>query len=89
MSFYSDYYKKYYILKNNIIFFTYNKNVIIYFKAIIINIITFNLNKAEKKVIINVPEKFRNFFKLIIKRITGKLLLYYLYNYIIDFIIRK
>ena len=43
------------------------------------------LNKAEKKVIINVPEKFRNFFKLIIKKITGKLLLYYLYNYIIDF----
>ena len=46
----------------------------------------FNLNKAEKKVIVNVLDKFRNFFKLIIKKITGKLLLYPFYNYTIDLI---
>ena len=57
--------------------------------VIIIRNITFNLNKVEKRIIINVLNIFRNCSKLIIKKIINKLPLYRFYDYFNNFIERK
>ena len=56
-----NYCKKYYILTSNINILIFNKKVITYLKTIIISISTFNLNKAEKNLLLSLKKNFETF----------------------------
>lgn len=63
-----NYCKKYYILTSNINILIFNKKVITYLKTIIISISTFNLNKAEKNLLLSLKKNFETFLNSWLKQ---------------------